>query len=191
MKSALLTERCIPGRAMLPQNVNTTKINGDAIVNPWQKGKRLLFTIISGAFATGDSITFAIERRRIGTSTWDAVLQPDDSTALIFTVQTKAATAGTMAARLNDGLALYCELDLTDIRADKNIGTSSYAPANAPGYQYDALRLCATNGAAQNVVIGATYEIGDLWEEAPTSDAHWEDLFKKQRYTAGNVNLEP
>lgn len=177
-----LRETHVHVRALKPQAVNNSQVNGDAIVRPWKEGRKMMFEIASGDLSSGDSLTFGLEMRRQGTSTWDTVKQPNGSTALVMTAQTYAATTGTLAARLKDGLVAIGEIDLTDLKTDKDIGGAAY--------DYDAIRLTAVNGAAQNVTCAATAYIADLYSE-PGGDEDYEDFYDKQRYTGGDSSVEP
>lgn len=175
-------ERAVPYRALMPQNVNNSQINGDTISSPWRIGRTIAFLIAAGAMATNDSLTFGIERRRAGTSTWDKVYEPNGSTNLIFTVNAANSTTGTKAGRLRDGLVMFGELDLTRLKTDKTLGQPDLISGVA--YDYDAIRLYAVNAAAQNVLCAATAILTDLYDEVGDGDAV-EDLLAKQRYTAG------
>lgn len=177
----LMREKHAFGRALLPTAVNTTKINGDAIVTPWRTARRLCFVAVAGTMLSNDSITFTVERRRIGTSTWDSCYEPNGSTALASTAQTGSGTAGTKAGGLATG-AWFGELDLNDLKCSIIGGDT---------YDYDAIRLCAVNGVAQNVTVSATYVLADLMIDADRTTADTEDLWNKQRYTAGNADVAP
>lgn len=165
-----LFEQLNAGVALVPQNVGNAQVNGAAIVNPWSIGHSLLFIATAGAFATNDSITFKIELRRAGTSTWDRLKDPAGND-VVSTAQTPTGQLGTTGFWLG-------ELDLNRIQTVKK-------PDGRADYDYDALRIVAINGVAQNVVIGIGYVIGHPYTR-PVGTAAVEDLFNKQRYTLGN-----
>lgn len=168
-------ERASPIAVLTNQNVSNTTVRSTPIVEPWRKGRTLTFLITSGTLASNDSLTFAVERRRRGTSTWDPVYEPNNSTALKATVQVGSGGSG-KAARLASGLPLFLELDLNRLKVDKDLGGQSY--------DYDAIALTAVNGVAQNVNIGASAILTDLGEEPGDGDSV-EDLLDRQRYTGG------
>lgn len=169
-------ERAIPVLVFSLQAVNSSQVNGPAIVEPWRYGRTLAVNFDASALASNDSLTFGVERRRRGTSTWDSVFEPNGSTQLKFTVQSGSGTAGTLGARLKDDLPMFGELDLNRLKVDKDIGGQSY--------DYDAIRFTAINGVAQNVNVSGTGFILDLAEEPGAGDAV-EDLLNRQRYTGG------
>lgn len=168
---------------MAPQNVNNTQINGDTIVSPWRFGRRLLFTLIAGALASSDSLTFRVQARREGTTTWDNMDQGGTfgtSVTDFGLVQTQAATSGTSAARLKDGKPVYIELDLNRLKVSKDQGAA---------FDYDALRLTAVNGAAQNVLTGATAQVFDLWKTPNDEGIAANVAIDAIRYPDGDPNV--
>lgn len=156
-----ICETAIAGLALKPQNVADTAIKGEAIVKPWEKGRRILFTIIGAAMAANDSITAGIEIRRVGTSTWDTVKESDGTTALAF----DAAADGD--GTLENG-AIVGELNLERLKFP------------SATYEYDAIRLSLINAVAQNVICGATYIIANLLNYPNTTAAAAEQLLDKQ-----------
>jgi hypothetical protein len=150
------------GLALKPQNINNSAINGESIVRPWEKGRRLILCLIGAAMTTNDALTVTVQMRRKGTSTWDAAKKADGSTDLTFTV---AKTSDTGV--LENGM-LHGELDLSRLQRPSS------------SYEYDAVRISAVNAAAQNVIVGAVYAIGDLIAEPDSTNEALEDLLAKQ-----------
>lgn len=173
-------EALSPVRALTPQNVNSTQINGDTLAKPWRAGRTLLFTIIAAAMTTSDALTFRVQGRREGTSTWDNMDQGGTfgGTATDYgLVQTQAATAGTSAARLKDGKPVYIELDLNRLKVSKDQGAA---------FDYDALRLTAINAAAQNVLCAASALIADLYRTPNDEGVAANFTINQIRYADGN-----
>ena len=148
-----LYEYGIPGMALKPQNIGISAVQGEAIVEPWLKGTRLLAVFIAGAMAATDDITISVKRRRVGTSTWDVVYQNDGTTPLAFEASGDGET-------LENGY-IFGELDLTRLKVNKD--------ENGETYDYDAIAFFAANAVAQNVIVGGTYYIGDLYSRPPTT----------------------
>jgi len=150
-------EQMEAGLALKPQDINTTKILGEAIEAPWKKGRFLLFDIIAAAFAASDVITVTVQGRISGsylTSTSTSTLEPyiwedvldKDGNSLIFTAEADGGT-------LEDG-SITGSIDLNRLSLIAQDGTS----------KYDALRIVAINANAANVVVGGHYRITDLYE---------------------------
>lgn len=153
-------ENVFAGVALVPGNVDDSPtINGATIVEPWKKGRNLAFHLIAGAMTTNDALTITIQVQKRSDDSWTPMLDRLGA-SLIFTVS-KASDGGVL-----DGGHLLGTIDLE--RADGNT--------------YKAIRLSAVNAVAQNVVLGAAYEISDVYSR-PTSQT--DDLLSKQVEAAG------
>lgn len=153
------------GLALIPGNVNTTRIFGAAIVKPWRTGRRLLFQVVAGAFGASDSITIGFQRRRVGTSTWDEVVENDGTTTLAMPAEVDGGT-----------------LENGSIFGEINLETLKVSIAGGSTYDYDAIRLTAVNLNAANVVVGASYAIGNLFKR-PAAGAGNDKIYHLQRGT--------
>lgn len=146
--------------AMIPAVVADADVNGLAIANPWSVGRRILFTIIAAAFAAADIITVRVQvQDKAGN--WTNAKEEDGTTDLAF-------TAAVDTGSLENG-SIYGEINLERM---------------AEGSVSKAMRLVALNDAVTDVIVGATYQIGWLYERPPVNgeDAD-EDLMGKQIWT--------
>jgi hypothetical protein len=171
-------ELCEAGLALIPQNINTTRILGETIEAPWKKGRFLSFQVIGGAFAAADTITVRVEGRIAGTYNhgttttpspylWEAV-QDKDGNDLAFDDQDDTDA-------LENG-HLFGTIDLNRLSIIAQDDES----------QYDALRLTAINDNAANVVVGATYRITDLFEN-PGSQSYEDDQLLSKQFDLGSI----
>ena len=178
----LLSETIEPVRLLKPQNVSNTKINGDAVVAPWRRARQMLVCINGGDMASGDILTFKIEKRRAGTSTWDIQKQPDGSTDVAFPLQKQSGGSG-LETRLVSGVPLFGVVDFNRI-------DTQASPDGKAAYDYDAIRLTAQNAVGQNVVCSATGILGQFYNH-PIDSAQYEAINSQIRYTGGNANALP
>lgn len=193
MSRSKLHETLEPITLFRNANVNSSDVAGATIVEPWKKGRQLMICITAGTLASNDVITFRVQMRRKGTSTWDNLIVPGTaSTAVAFSGQ--VGTGGTsITGRLAAGNPVFGVLDLTrlptSIDGPPGIAGAASTPAagNAGTYEYDALRITGINAVAQNVACSAVGIIGDQIA-SPVATVALEDLFNKQRYKNGNPN---
>lgn len=175
MKRTITRELHTPVCALKPQNVNSTKINGETIVNPWRVARRAIAVVTCGAMTTNDIITVKFEKRRVGTSTWDSVLGADGN-ALQFTAQDNSNSDGTtLGGQLKNNFCAFGEIDFEQIKTTTDDGAS---------YDYDAIRITAVNAAAQNVICSAAFILSDLYTH-PASSAGLDQTWNKLRYSGG------
>lgn len=156
-------EAVVPGLAIAPQVVQASDVDGNAIVNPWQTGRKLTFVAIAGALGASDAYTTKVQARRKGTTTWDDVQDETGAADLTFTAS-KFVDGG----EVENG-AVIGTVDLGRLKT----GTGgNLPPVSGTQYEYDALRLTTVNAdAASTAVIGFSYFITDLFTlPATTSD---------------------
>lgn len=153
MNAHPLAEQTISGLALTPQNVNNSAVNGATIAAPWEKGENIVFLLAAGAMTTNDALTITVQRRLASSGAWSAALDKAGA-SLTFTVS-KTSDGGVL-----DTGFLRGELPLTRMALEG----------------YDAIRLSAVNAAAQNVLLSATYVIGNLRRLPATLD---DDLLAK------------
>jgi len=148
----------IVGRALKPTVVDDSPaIEGDAIVRPWKKARKLSFIVTAGAMTTGDALTMKVQARVAATAAWED-LQSDAATPVdIVFPAAKIADTGAIESNV-----VFGSLDLTRIEDT-----------------YDALRLHVVNGVAQNVTVAAVYVLTDLYAVPQTDIA--DDLWSQQR----------
>lgn len=161
-----LTEQLKPGRVLAPTAVGTSVVNGDAIVEPWKTGRRLLILLTATALGASDSITFTLQRRRVGTSTWDVVKQYDNSTTL--------AVVDADAGKLDTNGEMMLEVNLERLRTEKSEGET---------YDYDAIRLSAVNANNSSPpTVAGVYVIGEAYKR-PVAEDDDGFLLKQRRQT--------
>lgn len=169
----LLSECLEPVRLLKPQNVAGTKINGDTVLAPWRRARQMLVCINGGDMASGDILTFKIEKRRTGTSTWDIQKQQDGSTDVAFPLQKQSGGTG-LETRLVSGVPLFGVIDFNRI-------DTVAAPDGKAAYDYDAIRLTAQNAVGQNVVCSAVGILGHHFNH-PIDSAQYEAINNQIRY---------
>lgn len=142
-----------PFVALPPNDCDNETVNGNAIVEPWKKGRQLAFLLGLGAIAAGAALTFTVQGQKRADDTWEALKEADGATDLKFTAAEVADS--------DDGKGVLGTLDLTRI----------------DGTTYKAIRISVTNAANFSALVCVMYVIFDLLRHpSGTSD----DLFYKQ-----------
>ena len=159
MKGNSLVHATKSGLALAPQSVNNGTVNGPTISEPWKHGRQIVFTFLGGVWAaTVDGIAKIQRLLRSDMSTWDDL--PNAAGADLEFTQTLLDDTGDGESAIIRGT-----LDLTAIDATT----------------YAAIRLVYIEGGSAAALVGALYEIFDLYTH-PSGDT--DDLWAKQRYTA-------
>ncbi len=84
-----------------PQVVNDTPIPSKSIIRPWEKSRKLAVMTSFGAFASGDIITGTWQMRRVGTSTWDSILDKDGNALTFVVIDADTAENGVIMAEID------------------------------------------------------------------------------------------
>ena len=167
-----ISECTINGVALTPQNVNNSDVNGAAISILPKHGRRLLITMIAGAFAANDVINIRLQGRAKAANSWHNLEKADGSDPstdpLAFDEQADAGA-------LENGF-IHGEIDLDRLQTP--------AAITALDDVMDAIRVVGINDVAQNVVVGGTFQIGGLNRMPPVDGNHdLEQLLNKQVWT--------
>ncbi len=140
-----------------PQTIADTPVPSKAIIRPWEKSRKLAVLTSFGDMAATDDITGTWQMRRVGTSTWDSVLDKDGN-ALTFSV-----ADGDTA----ENAAIMAEIDLVHL--------------DHGAFERDAVRVSYVNAVAQNVEVGAVGIGMDLVNLPDPTTVAAEATYTKQR----------
>lgn len=167
-----VTEMTNRGVALLAVTVADSDANGETILLPFRKGRRLVLQVQTDAagLAASDALTVRLQARAKAAATWhnlELANGADPSTdPLAFDVQGDGGELDT-----ND--FIIGELNLERLKTP--------AAIEALSDEMDAIRIVAINGVAANIELSASFEIGWLFKNPPQDgQADTEQLLTKQ-----------
>lgn len=172
-----VTEMTNRGVALLAVTVADADADGETILLPFRKGRRLVLQVQTDAtgLAASDALTVRLQARAKAAATWHNLEKADGSDPstdpLAFDVQG------------NDG-----ELDTNDfIIGELNLERlKTPAAIVALDDEMDAIRIVAINGVAADIELSASFEIGWLFKNPPQDgQADTEQLLTKQIWDKG------
>ena len=157
MKGNLLLEKCNFGVAVVPQSVSNTTVNGATILEPWRKGRQLVFIFLGGVFAASGNLTIKVQVRDRAAGTWANVKDAKGTNDLEVT-PTRIDDTGPLE---NGAPAGTIEMDLF------NAATQ------------DAVRLTVQESATAACLVAVAYIIYDVYEK-PVNNT--DELLSRSRF---------